>query len=522
MALLSKKKQIVASTEAVSGTTPSGGLTDANNADILLDSAEPSFEIDYIDREFLRDTLTKIKSIPGQKTGGIAMSFELSGNSTDTFASGVPAWGRMLEYSGFRQAVIGRFHISTTFTTKDGPIRHGEQIIIVPSSGTTVYATVVSDVLEGDEYIYYEDSVNAAGAATAPVTTAGVVTAQDSGVVVSTDTAAGALHSGGWAWVPVTESTKTATCDDIGSALSVGAVYKAASSGVTNTGPVYVITKAAVDSLGSPAPVVFRAGSPALVAGESIVRQSGTGPLSMLFTTPAEAFEDWPSASIRLNEDGVASDFVGSRCNSTFEFEVNRPIKVNVTSRGRWSASADEAFLSSTAELIDPKLWAGGVTTLSPNENAGVGDGREALAFDRTACVKTISLDMGVTLADVKCAEATDGLQEIIGSERSASGSMTANATNEADIAWLGAFRTGEVNRMRVEVGATTAGFRFNIPSAQTTGASTGDEDGIMTRQIDFSMNAGVIDNSDGTFTNNDVYSTRGDNEMVLIYSVTS
>ena len=505
MALLSKKKQVVIATERIAGTEYSSGLTTAANADILVDSAEPSFEIDYIDREFLRDTLTKIKSIPGQKTGGISIGVELTGNAGDippidlTDSTGLaPSWSRLMEYSGFRTVILDKVEIASTFATGAGlgAIRHGEAIT-GSGAGLAGSGVVVGDVHEGDKYIFYvRDGTTAIAGAT--------VTMGDTGVIATT---VAFTPLCGWGWHPVSEATKTFV---VTASLSFvkGDVYK----GNTNDAVVVV---AVTETTANP---VFRAISGTIGAGEGFTQVTGTGVGSFTtHATQAEQFVDWPTASFRLNEDGVASDFLGSRCNVAFEFEVNRPVKLNFTSRGRWDTSADVAQLSSTATLIDPKLWAGGVTTITPNE--GLED--DMFGDDVTACFKTVSIDMGITLADVKCGHADDGLLEIVGSERSASGSFTVNATAEAQVPWLGAFRSGEVNRLRFQIGGDADfedGFLLQVPSAQTTGASTGDEDGIMTRQIDFSLNAGVIDNLNAGTPDGLAYSTRGDNELILFY----
>ena len=144
---------------------------------------------------------------------------------------------------------------------------------------------------------------------------------------------------------------------------------------------------------------------------------------------------------------------------------------------------------------FDPKLWAGGAIGMAVNETLVEQD----LIAEITPCLKSLSVDAGVTLTDVKCAGSPEGLLEIVGSSKSASGSLEANATIEAEIPWLGTFRSGEVTRLRTHVGgspATNVGsFIFLLPAIQYTGAASGDSDGIITRNMDFSINAGVINN---------------------------
>tara|TARA_E500000305_G_scaffold108357_1_gene110552 strand:- start:17022 stop:18620 length:1599 start_codon:yes stop_codon:yes gene_type:complete len=529
MTLLSSKKQVVSVLEDVAGTTPSNAMITGTNADVLLNAAEPTFDIDYIDREFLRTTITKLKSIPGQKTGGLSLTFEMLGNSDDTFASGPPAWSKFMEMAGFRLAVVQKALIGADQVTGNlgtpwaadgtsGPLRHGE--IITDNAGAT--ARLVGNYHPGERFIWFEAISGAMDVAQEPWSTS--ETEFDLiGVTAFTSQA-------GWAWIPVSEPLKQVTTT-ASVATVAGEVYVGdGGTGTAGSGAVIVVGESQTGST----TIIYRPGSTAPVNNEvfTLATAGGTGdsPIT-LAADAAETFVQWPTGSTRLNEDGVAVDFVGSRANVSFSFEVNRPVVMTVTTRGIWASdetagsdldgAGDTPLLAGSEEVIDPKLWAGYGIAFGINETVAEQDE----VFYDTPCLKTLTLDAGVTLTDVRCAGAANGLQEIVGTSRSGTGSLEANATLETEIPWMTTLRSGEVMRLRVDVGGSLAtnenSFIFQMPAIQMTGVSSGDEDGILTRSVDFSLNGGVIDNPGATADGN-ISSTTGDNELLLMYIVNS
>jgi len=525
MTLLSSKKQVVSVLEDVAGTTPSNAMITGTNADVLLNSAEPTFDIDYIDREFLRTTITKLKSIPGQKTGGLAMTFEMLGNSDDTFASDPPAWSKFMEMAGFRLVVLSKVAIGGTQTGwpedgTSGPIRHGE--ILTDNLGST--ARLIGDYHPGQQVLFFEaiSGVMDVTGSGEPWTT--------SETEYSIDVITAFQAQAGWAWVPVSEPLKqidtTAAVTTVAGEVYVGD----AGLGVGGTGAGAVIVIG--ESQTTTATAVYRPGSTAPVADEVFtnVTPGASGVGSFTADNPtAETFVQWPTGSTRLNEDGVAVDFIGSRANVQFNFEVNRPVTMTVTTRGIWNSDAtagsdiegagDTPLLAGSEEVIDPKLWAGYGIAFGINETLTEQD----QIFYDTPCLKSLTLDAGVALTDVRCAGAANGLQEIIGTSRSGSGSLEANATLETEIPWMTTLRSGEVMRLRVAVGGNLNtnedGFIFQMPAIQMTGVSSGDEDGILTRSVDFSLNGAVLNNP-GATADGDISSTTGDNELILMYIV--
>lgn len=476
--------------ENVAGTTPASALTTASNANVLLLSAEASLEAEQIDKDYIRTTLTKLKQGIGQKTGGVAATFELAGTSAGTYAAGAPVWSRFLEMSGFQKKAISSVAIGTI---TGGPFRKGEYI----GDGTNDFK-VAMDTHSGDTVLYFETH------ASATIASLATLTGTDTGAVAAAS--ANSIANVGYAWSPVSDVIKQVT---IASASAVlGDVYKATG------GAVLVVS----ESTSSSTTLYFRPGNAVpIVASETLTRVSGSGPASLTVdAVPAEQFVKWPTGSIRLNEDGVALDFVGSRSNAAFEFTVNRPVQVTCTTRGLWSAAADVVFVPGAApDIVDAPLWAGTAVGMALNEDGDWTD----VADEVSPCLRSLSIDMGVQLSDHQCASATDGLLEVVGTSRDSTATLSGDAMFEGEFPWLAKLRDGAVTRLRVTVG-TTAGNKFvlHMPGIQATSASSGDQDGILTRDISANLTGGVNNNLAGVASPPNIGESGEDNELVLIY----
>lgn len=485
--------------EDIAGTTPSSALTTADNANILLLSAEPSFEAEQIDKNYLRTSLTKLKQQVGQKAGGVAATFELAGTALGTFVAGAPTWSKFLEMAGFVRHAVSRVEIGAITggggSTKSGPFRKGEAITFSGTGAGT--GTVAMDCHSGETYLYFIDDATSATAA------ADTITATDTGC---TATSVGAVEANkGYVWWPTSKVVKQVTVAS--ASASVGAVYKGGSSGA-----VIVVDEA----LSSGTTLIYRsANETAIINSEVLSLVSGSGDSTIAVNaSAAEQFVEWPTGSLRLNEDGVYMDFVGSRATASFEFTVNRPVSVTCTTRGLWSAVGDTPFITGAApDIVDAPLWGGTAVGLALNEDTSW----ELLADEVSPCLRSLSVDMGVQLADHQCASATDGLLEVLGTGRDATGTLSGDANFEGFFPWLGKLRDGEVIRLRVNVGSTDGNkFIFHMPGIQATSASSGDQDGILTRDISIGLTGGVNDNLDGTPT---TIGTAGeDNEFILMY----
>lgn len=482
--------------EDIAGTTPASALTTAANANILLLSAEPTLEAEQIDKNYLRTSLTKLKQQVGQKAGGVSATFELAGTMGGAYSDGAPTWSRLIEMSGFVKHAVSRVAIGTITGggAKDGPFRKGETITFSGTGSGT--GTVAMDCHSGEAFLYFIDDATSATAASDTITGSDTACTATSSAAVEANI--------GWVWWPTSKVVKTAT---VATATTVaGDVYKGASSGA-----VIVIEEATTSTA-----IYFRsANETPLSGGETLDRVSGTGPATLTVdATPGETFTEWPTGSLRLNEDGVYMDFAGSRGTASFEFTVNRPVTVTCTTRGLWSAVGDTPFIAGASpDIVDAPLWGGTAVGMALNEDATW----ETVADEVSPCLRSLSVDLGVQLADHQCASATDGLLEVIGTGRDATGTLSGDANFEGFFPWLGKLRDGATVRLRVNVGSTNGNkFVFHMPGIQATSASSGDQDGLLTRDVSIALTGGVNDNLDGAGTN--IGTAGEDNEFIFMY----
>ena len=482
--------------EDIAGTTPASALTTAANANILLLSAEPSFEAEQIDKNYLRTSLTKLKQQVGQKAGGVSATFELAGTSAGTYAGGAPTWSRLIEMSGFVKHDISRVEIGAI---TGGPFRKGETVTFTGTGSGT--GTVAMDCHNGETHLYFIND------ATSGVVSTDTITGSDT---AATSTASAAVQADvGWVWWPTSQVVKQVTLSAATFTAAVGAVYKGATSGAV------VVVDTALTGSGSSTLYYKPANETPISDGETLNLVSGTGDATMTVDATAdEQFKEWPTGSLRLNEDGVYADFVGSRCSAAFDFTVNRPVSVTCTTRGLWSAVGDTPFITGAApDIVDAPLWGGTAVGLALNEDAAWDD----VADEVSPCLRSLSVDLGVQLADHQCASATDGLLEVMGTGRESTGTLAGDANFEGFFPWLGKLRDGETIRLRVNVGSTNGNkFIFHMPGIQATSASSGDQDGIMTRDVSISLTGGVNGNLNGAGTN--IGTAGEDNEFIFMY----
>lgn len=507
MPLLTTKKEVVVALENIAGTTPASGLTTVGNANIAVLTAEPVFDVDFTPREFLRDTLTAIKQIPGKKTGGVTLTFEL----TPGTGTAAPSWGKLLILAGFEQIPIGAVTLSGAITTgsggtKDGPIRHNEFV-----GDGTGSRRVIGDVHNGATILYFASNAGTSFGAS------GTLTAGDTGCTVAFTVK---NESVGFAWAPVSESVKSIALATGTYSWVAGHIIAGATSGAR------AVVHTALSQSGATGTLLIRPIKGAWGNAEVVLNLTA-GATTGISTAAdaAETFTKWPSASIRLNEDGAAVDFVGSRGNISFAFEVNRPVKATFTSRGRWQDAASTPVLGgNTGGAVNPPVWAGAAVGVQLNEQAGamtpLTEQFEDLDGEGEPCLTALSFDLGVQLSERLCASAPFGLEEIIPTTREGTGSVSGEATYEEDIPWLTALRSGEVLRLRTSLGsvATDDYFLFLAPGIQYTSASSGDRDKIVTRDSQFALTGGSIDNIDAASPNGNIAGYGGDNELILIY----
>jgi len=496
MPLLSKRRQVVAVEETVGGTLASG-LTTAANAGFVLTDASATLDIEAVERNILRESLTPVKSSPGQQAAGLTLTTEIAGTGGGAYSDGAPLWGRMLKGCGMRQAGFQSVAIGAI---SGGPFQHGE-LLNCATAGPGA-ARVVMDTHNGATTILVER----VGATS--IVSGELLTGQSSG---ATATSSGAAANAGFFWSPVSNVVKTMT-----GAITSGTVYKGSLIEGATSGSRAVVA----EDFTTGGPLRFypvRGG--AFTGGETLTiiyePTAGSAAGFAVGATSNESFFEFPSLSMRFIEDGQAITVAGARGSVSFNFEVNRPVTASFTFRGSLNSTDDQALISgvSADAPASPPIWQGSAIGYSGNETSGLAD----LADELEPCLTALSLDLGVTLSDRRCAAASTGLEEVLGTARAGTGSMDPEVTLEADIPWLSYLKNGTTTRLRVPVGSSDGNrFTFFMPGIQFTGQSYGDRDGIATYDLPFNLTGGYHHNVAGSGTQLDVYG--GDNELVLIY----
>ena len=506
MTLLTRKKQLSAVKQTGSAVAETSTLDTTASAMVVVEELSSNLDVERIERTLLRDSITSVKDLPGQIAVDVSFSAELKGTRLGTHAAGQPLSWIFLEACGFRTVECQAFTISggASSITASGSgssttFRHGE-IISQATSGAT--AKVVGDWHNGSPRIIVDK-----GSIVGTPDATNQWTGSDS---LAQATSSGAIADVGFAAYPITDPIKTITmaAGSPTASLAAGDVLQGATSGAIG------VVETAVAIAG--ATIRYRASRGAFSNGETVnrlVAGVATG-IGTAHASVDEQFVDWAPLSLRPRIDGKSVTVAGCRGNVVFNLEVNRQVKMAFTFRGVLSDLTDRPLISGVQyDVSNPPLWESSVIGYAINDALG----EMALAVEVTPCLSTASLDMGVQLADRKCAGAVNGLLEVRGVDRQATGSIDPEDTLEQDAGWLTAVQGGGVYRLGMTIGGTDGNrFEIKMPGAQFTGAAEGDRDGFATQDMSFRITGGDLFDLDSGATG--VSSIGGDNELVLIY----
>ena len=495
MPLLSKRRQVSVVKEVTGGTAPATFPTAAQSGLVLID-ATAAIDVENIERNVMRESLTPVKGTVGQQAATFTVTTEIAGANGGTFSDGPPLWGTMLQACGFAQSAVERLQIGPVTS---GPFQHGE---LVEQATSTATGIVVMDTHDGAVEILLRN-------VTGTFALTDVITGSSSGATAPA--VAGGSANEGYAWYPVSNVVKNLRVDVGTGGLAAGSLIEGNTSGAR---AVFVEDVAAGISVTQISPVrggVFTALEPCTILFDA---GSSSASCSIAATT-SETFSKWPSVSLNFNEDGQNIQGVGARGNVAFNFEVNRPATATFTMRGVLNSTTDAAQLTGiTADApSSPPIWQGSAAGWVENETSG----KSGTTNEYLPCLTSLQIDAGVTLADRKCASAAKGLVEILGTGRAGTGSIDPEVTLEADIPWLTYAKAGTTARLRVPLGSVDGNqFTFFMPGVQMDSPSYGDRDGIATHDIPFRLTGGFHHNVAGVGTLLDVFG--GDNELVIVY----
>ncbi len=498
MPLIASKKQISAVLHTTAVDALPATIGDAATSDTLVSAVEVDYDIERFDREFVRNTITRLKQLVGQKAINIALTFELLGDGTPHSAV-PPRWSKFLQACGMKQVEIQT--IAAIGAITGGPFRHGETITQATSGAT---ATVIGDVHTGSTELFIEKPP--AGAIAFDATN--ILTGGDTGATV-TPTLVPADE--GHAWYPITDVIKQmATTAAAWSATpAIGNVIEGQTSkarGIVQAGTTDTDDR-----------IRFIPIRGTFTDGESVDDlTTPTVGFAVLETPTAEVYFQGPPIAIRAYEDGIASTIIGGRGTPTFTFEVNRPVRCRCEFRGVLQDVDDIPNISGIDyDYATPPLWVASGIGYADNEAAA----DEPLSAEQAPCFTTLELALGATVVDRKCADAAGGLLEAWITGREGTGSGDPEATLENDLGFVGSLESGDVFRLRLTVGAADGQlFTVQIPGGQHSGDNPSESDGKMTRDFNFDLTGGNINNINAGSPAGDINSIGGDNELVLIF----
>lgn len=497
MPLLAKKKQIAMVRELIGGVIPAGSpLANAANATILALDPAMAVEIDNFEREFVRDSITRLKQIPASKIGVITFGAEIKATALGTFVAGVPPWALAMESCNMKQVEVQAVPCSGSVT--GGPFRHGEKV--VGAGGAE--ALLVGDVFDGaTEFFIDKDSFNGTAFA------AEVVTGDSTGALI---TATGISVDEGFAWYPITDPIKSIDILSAVNTAQIGSLIKGDESNAIGR-----VTKAVTVS---DTTIEFVPLFGAFINDEVLIDLTGAQD-EVAAAAIAEQFLVAPTVSARLYEDGVAGTIRGARGNWVIEGEANRPVKISFSHRGILDAFADIPNIAGiNYDLANPPLFQAASVGFAVNEGlvAPWSTLVDSLADEISSCFASITLDIGNQIAERICASAVGGIEEIFIGDRQGTGSFDPEATPEGLFPWMDQWFTGDVARIRFQIGASKPNFTVQCPGLQWDSVASGDRDGILTRDVSVILTGGNNYNLNGGDVT--IPAAGGDNEFVLIY----
>jgi len=502
MPLLTRKKQLVLKEEYSAGFF-SGNLETASDAAMLVFDAQLNPEVELLDRDFIRDSISPLKQAPAQKTATLTFTTEMIGTEAGTFAAGQPVWSRILLASGFRSAETASASVTGASVT-GGPFRHGEII----TDGSANEARVLHDCHDGDTVIYFE-VIDAGFASAGSAITGGSTGA--TATIGATDTDIG------YTYYPISRTinllTVTTSAD-----LDAGDVVEVQTAAGVSIGRAIVVESAS--SGATSVKVEFFRGYASNAGTDTLHKVTAGVPGSSIGTISANAYEQNSTVSASLFEDGLKTTMNAARAQVTFSAEVNRPMNIQATFQGR----LDTASPSTSGGTGDRPMLAGidyNLTTPPLFESSAITIARNDATLDGNdpiePCITSITIDTGNNLVQRQCAGASEGLEEFIITGRDGTVSMDPEATLENDFGWLDSLLDSDVVRMDFTIGSTLGNkFRFTMPGLQPTQANSTDRDGVFARDVSLRLTGGDMHNLDGAAVT--LPATGGDNEVVITY----
>lgn len=102
MAIRTKKRVLAAAVEAVEGTAETLSASDGG---LLVSDVTWDLTVEMVMRDYVTDSLSKVKKVPGRRNGSFSFTTELRGKNAAFSTSNTPELGKYLRACGFGETV---------------------------------------------------------------------------------------------------------------------------------------------------------------------------------------------------------------------------------------------------------------------------------------------------------------------------------------------------------------------------------------------------------------------------------
>lgn len=517
MPLLSRLQQICIAEEATEATevaiatlfSSALGADTINpefNASYLAIDPVMDFEVETYERKIKQSTLTPPQPLVGAKLGKVSFKLEATARSLPTGANAgrieayAPSFDRPLRACGMRRERVRAVPIGAISTST---FRHGEIVRQYSdntyATPTGTYGTVMGDTYDGIDKLYVATEHGLGAEVTMGTGSVEGWKGDTSGARAVQSASPSTLNTGALVWFPWSYPLTQLLFDATGltAALAVGDVVRGTTSKAI--GIVFYAAATAANTL-----VYIRRVSGHFSTGETMERvtPNADADIGVLAASGFEKQLAVPTVSIGMGKDGVREALYGCRGSWKLSGNIGEPAIFEFDMRGAKHSGAPVdgsnvqgvTFFDRTPPVLlgaDMKIGKTGLTY-----------GNEI-----SPCINSFLLDAGVQAELRRCMSSATGVEEVLLVARKMTGNFDPELAPEVLFDYLGQFLANGIERLRFQIGSTDPDrFSLRLHNMGFTGITTGDRNGIATRQINFGLHSG----SQGT--------SSGDNEMVIIW----